>query len=177
MKKLTTKEFIDKAKTVHNDKYDYSKVIYKGNNKKVIIGCFEHGDFTQTPRAHLSKQGCPKCCKNLKSNTENFIIKAKLIHGDKYDYSKAQYEGNKKEVIIICKTHNIEFKQTPNSHLSDNGCPMCGGSQRLTTQEFIERAKIIHKNKYDYSKVNYINIKTPVIIICIWTRLPLLFGR
>lgn len=105
-----------------------------------------------------------------KSSTEEFIEKARLIHGDKYDYSKVEYKGNRVKVCIICPIHG-EFWQTPNLHLSGSGCRKCSyrtnpRRKRKTTKIFIEDANKKHNNVYDYSKVNYINNKTPVCIIC-----------
>ena len=239
MKKITTEEFIEKAKNVHGDKYDYSKVRYNNSKEKVIIICPKHGDFLQTPNSHLSGSGCPDCCDfNHKYTKDDFIEKARKVHGDKYVYSKVEYINNSTKVCIICPEHGEfwikpsnhlygqgcfkcyhdsrknklkynnqeiinkfktihgdrydysqvnyqgisvpvsiicpehgEFLQIPSSHLQGNGCPKCGvmksgKCKRLTTEEFIEKAKNIHGDKYDYSKVIYIDYNTPVIIIC-----------
>ena len=97
---------------------------------------------------------------------EEFINKAKLIHGNKYNYEKVNYINCKTKVIIRCSSHG-EFEQTPNNHLSNKqGCPVCGGSKRLTTKEFIKKSKKIHKNKYNYEKANYVNSKTKVTLTC-----------
>ena len=101
----------------------------------------------------------------MDSKTINFIEKAKAVHGDKYDYSKVEYVKAKEKVCIICQEHG-EFWQTPNNHLRGEGCPFCYGSKKLTTEEFISKAKQIHGNKYDYSNVNYVNKYTKVCIIC-----------
>ena len=172
---LTTEEFIKKGKTIHNNKYDYSKVEYKNNRTKICIICPQHGEFWQTPGSHLSGCGCPKCANNKKSvsqksNTEEFILKARDVHGDKYDYSKVEYSKNSVKVCIICPEHG-EFWQTPNNHLNGQACQKCynnrrGVSQKSNTEEFIEKARKIHGNKYDYSKVKYVNVNTKVCIIC-----------
>jgi len=171
MKKLTTEEFIERARRVHGSKYDYSLSEYKNAHTKIEIICLEHGIFEQTPNGHLSKRGCPKCgiekenkIKILKSKN-NFIKGAKEIHGNKYNYSLVNYIGNRFKIKIICSKHGI-FEQTPNSHLQGHGCFKCYGSIKSTTKEFIEKAKKIHENKYDYSKVEYINNKTKIKIIC-----------
>ena len=83
-------DFITKARQVHGDKYDYSKVEYINNSTKVCIICPEHGEFWQRPNHHLSGHGCPKCKNVFKKDTETFINQAKEIHGDKYDYSKTE---------------------------------------------------------------------------------------
>ena len=100
-----------------------------------------------------------------RKTTEEFIKQAKEIHGDKYDYSKVEYKNNSTPVCIICPEHG-EFWQRPNSHLKGNGCDACGGTKKLTTEEFIKRSKEIHGDKYDYSKVEYVDYETPVCIIC-----------
>jgi hypothetical protein len=164
MKKLTQKEFIEKAKNIHKNKYDYSKVIYKNYREKVCIICPEHGEFWQKPQHHLYNHGCPTCGGREKNDMHTFIEKAKKVHGDKYDYSKVQYINNKTKVCIICPEHG-EFYQKPNDHLSGKGCEKCAG-RNLTTKEWIESAIKVHKQKYDYSKVEYINGKTKVCIIC-----------
>jgi predicted nucleic-acid-binding Zn-ribbon protein len=163
--KSNTKEFIEKAINIHGDKYEYSKVDYKNNITKVIIICREHGEFEQTPKLHLKTSGCGKCAGTAKSNTKEFIEKSKLIHGDKYDYSKVDYKNSTTNIIIICKEHG-EFQQTPYQHLKTSGCQKCSGHYTLTTEEFIEKSILINGDKYDYSKVDYKNCNTKVIIIC-----------
>lgn len=164
-----TEQFINKAKEIHGNRYDYSLVEFIKSNEKVIISCKIHNFFEQTPSNHLYlKQGCQKCANNYLSNTAEFIEKATKIHKIKYDYSKVEYVNAKTKVIIICRQHGI-FNQQPNDHLNGKGCLKCSyfRKRKKTTIEFIEKAATIHKNKYNYSKVNYINIRTKVIIICV----------
>lgn len=161
----TTEKFINKAKEVHGDKYDYCKVDYKNTNNKVCIICPDHGEFYQTPYNHLRGSGCPVCSGKFKLTTDQFIKKAKEVHGDKYDYSKVDYKNNREKICIVCSEHG-EFFQTPEKHLNGSGCPRCSNNVRLTTEEFIERARKVHDSKYDYSKVNYKNSKEKVCIIC-----------
>ena len=172
MRKLTTKEFKEKAIKIHGNRYDYSKVEYVNNKTKVCIICPEHGEFWQVPGAHLIGQGCKKCYGNEKMTTNLFIEKAKKIHGNKYDYTKTEYfDNNKIKVCIICPEHG-EFWQVPNSHLSGNGCPKCRYEEnkeklRKNKEQFVKEAQEIHNNKYDYSKVEYTGTnKTKVCIIC-----------
>jgi hypothetical protein len=101
---------------------------------------------------------------------QDFLQKAFFLHGDKYDYSKVIYTKTKEKVIIICSIHG-EFLQTPASHLKGQGCPECAKlnralSQRYSTLDFIDSVKEVHKNKYDYKLVNYVNSQTKVDIIC-----------
>ena len=177
MKKINTEEFIEKAKQIHGDKYDYSKSTYETSEKKLCIICPKHGEFWQTPYVHNNlKCGCPVCGQERVNDSkrltkEDFIKKAKKIHGDKYDYSKVKYVNNRTEVCIICPEHG-EFWQKPYVHLKGNGCHKCSLDKKRSLfsdgrEKFIEKAKKVHNNKYDYSKVDYVNAKTEVCIICL----------
>lgn len=146
-------KFINDARQVHGDKYDYSKVVYKNANTLVVLICPEHGVFNMRPANHLNGQGCPKCA-NLtkgvyqKSNTEDFIRKSKLVHGDKYDYSKVDYVNNRVKVIIGCTEHG-EFIQKPLDHLHGSGCPECG-------RKFgIAEKSVLNALKEKYTTVTY----------------------
>ena len=167
--KVTTEEFINCARNIHGQKYDYSKVEYKGKKKKICIICPEHGEFWQRADLHLNSKGCPKCSKRYKYTTEEFINCARNIHGDKYDYSKAEYINSRTKVCIICPEHG-EFWKLPYEHLNGKGCPKCVNKKitriKSSTEEFIERAKKIHGNKYEYSKVDYLQAHSKVCIIC-----------
>ena len=162
--KKTTEQFVNEARNIHGDKYDYSKVEYKGNKIKVCIICPEHGEFWQVPKSHLKGCGCAMCS-GLKSNRELFIKKARKVHGDKYDYSKVEYKNAYTKVCIICPIHG-EFWQLPYNHLSGANCAACSGKKKYTISEFIAKSRKIHGDKYDYSKVEYKNIDTKVCIIC-----------
>lgn len=164
--------FINSATVAHGDKYDYSKVEYINNITKISITCPEHGEFKQTPLAHL-KSGCGQCArtnKNRRSSSLIFTQNARSIHGDKYDYCKVEYVNNNTDVIIICPKHG-SFAQSPHNHLAGKGCRSCGdlitlNHRRNNVDDFIEESHRTHNNKYDYSKVEYVNNKTKVSIIC-----------
>lgn len=159
-----TEIFIAKAKKIHGERYDYSKVNYTNAKTKINIICKEHGEFLQTPSNHLSNYNCQKCANNYKSDTLSFIEKAKIIHNNKYDYSNVSYINADTPVTIICQEHG-EFNQIPDFHINRKcGCPKC--SNKVDLIEFIKRANKIHNNKYDYSKVEYSNNRNYVIIIC-----------
>lgn len=135
----TTNDFIRKARLLHGDKYNYSKVNYVNSDVKVCILCPEHGEFWQVPRTHLSGSGCPICVGRRKMRTIDFVKRAKAKHGDKYDYSKAEYKGNSEKVCIICPEHG-EFWQSAGSHMKGVGCPKCGiikssSQQKIWTKE------------------------------------------
>ncbi len=139
----TNEEIIYQFFEVHGNKYDYSKVEYKGSTVKVCIICPKHGEFWQKPSDHLSGYGCPRC-RSLRMNTEKFIEKAKKIHGDKYDYSEAEYNGCRKIIKIKCNKHGI-FEQTPYKHLQGHGCPYCNESHLENSTK-----NILEKNHIEY---------------------------
>ena len=170
-KNTSTKEnFVKKANKVHNGKYNYSKMGYINNKTKICIICPEHGEFWQTPHSHTQGARCPECAneatgERCRSSKEEFIEKSRKVHGDKYDYSKVEYVNDKTKVCIKCHEHG-EFWQTPNGHLQCQGCPKCSDVYVPTTEEWIASARKVHGDKYDYSKVNYVNAHTKVTIIC-----------
>jgi len=97
--------------------------------------------------------------------TEEFIFKAAVVHGDRYDYSSTNYIGSKDRVAILCRKHG-EFWQSPNHHLRGSGCPGCAQNQKLTTENFIKKSRAVHGDRYDYSKVEYLSSQSKVIITC-----------
>ena len=158
--------FIENAKSIHGNKYDYSLIQYKNNRNGVEIICPLHGVFKQTPYKHLMGRGCHRCANNQKLTDIDFITKSNEIHGNKYDYSLVRYKNNKTKIEIICPIHGV-FRQSPNNHISKKqGCPKCGGGIRYNQNEYIDRVTEIHDNKYDYSLVRYKNNKTKIEIIC-----------
>lgn len=141
--KKTKEEIVKNFERIHGKKYDYSLVNYINNKVKVKIICKEHGEFEQSPHNHLLGNGCPFCANNQKLTKEQFINKAKKIHGNIYDYSKVNYQGVNNKVVIICHKHG-EFEQSVTNHIHNkNGCPKC----KLSTGEtkvmlFLEEHKI-----------------------------------
>jgi hypothetical protein len=169
-KNMDTNKFIEKARKKHGDKYDYSKTVYVKSNQKVIITCPIHGDFEQRPNGHLTGSGCPLCSGNVKYTTEIFIAKAKEVHGDADDFSLVDYQSINKHIKLICPIHGI-YEITPGNYLSGKRCNNCGiertaNKRRCGTEQFIKMAKEVHGDKYDYSKVEYVNNETKVCIIC-----------
>ena len=162
----TTEQFILDASSTHNNFYTYLKTIYTGVQNKVIITCPIHGDFLQTPTNHLKGGGCVNCVierfkKKYTKTTEQFLLDAKVVHGDRYIYpSNIIYEHNNNKIIIICREHG-EFSQTPNNHLLGHGCPMCGKQRQLGGLNFttIERCKnkLIETNGIIYTVKCYDN--------------------
>lgn len=234
-------DFIKKAKEIHEDKYDYSKVNYKNTKTKVCIVCPEHGEFWQTPEKHIKcKQGCPKC-RGYYRTTDEFVEMVKQRFKDEFTFEKTEYKGSKIKACITCKKHgdfyitphdilrghgcpkcgrerigeahsdtqeafmnkvkdkglmdiydfseviyeksnkNIKlyckerdkygrehgyFYMTPNGLLMGHRCPKCSNLHRRTQEELIEDFKRIHGDKYDYTKVEFKNMRTKICIIC-----------
>ena len=167
-KRLTTEEFITRAREVHGYKYDYSLVEYVNSRSKIRIICPEHDVFEQLANNHLVlKRGCPQCAiERRKLTTKEFIRYAREVHGDHYDYSLVEYKNAYTSVKIICPEHGV-FEQHPYMHKQGNGCPQCAVKQQcLTTKEFVARAREVHGHKYDYSLVEYVRFSIKVQIIC-----------
>ncbi len=171
-KKKTTEEFIEDAIEVHGNKYDYSKVVYTRAKENVIINCPTHGDFPQCASGHLTGRGCRDCSNQRQSDsksktTEEFIIGAKKVHGEKNSYDKTNYSGAKKIVIITCKKHG-DFPQIAENHLSGRiGCEQCAKeSVTKTTEEFIIAAKKVHRSLFTYNNVFYTGVGIKVLITC-----------
>ena len=170
MTKRTINDFISKAREVHGNKYDYSKVNYINCKTKVCIICPIHGYFWQTPDNHLHGRRCPKCSKVFRINTESFIEMSKRIHGDKYDYSKVNYVNNHTDVCIICPKHG-EFWQRPSVHLIGNGCRKCG--REVTSKKlrgnldgFISKAKEKYGSYFSYKNAHYTSATDSITITC-----------
>lgn len=170
-KTLTQNEIIKRFVKIHNNIYDYSLVNFKSTHKSIDIICKKHGIFNQLVKNHLKGTICPKCnSENRRLKTEDFISKSVLVHDNTYDYSKTDCIKSNIKVEIICKKHG-SFWQTPNGHLSGNGCFFCQGEKtanrcRLGKEEFVKRSKIIHNNYYNYNLVEYKNNSEEVKIIC-----------
>jgi ssDNA-binding Zn-finger/Zn-ribbon topoisomerase 1 len=131
--RMTTKDFIAKARQVHGDRFDYSKVDYRNSDSNITIVCPKHGAFEQLPYNHLDGKGCERCARELqgqrqRSTTEEFITKARKVHGDRFDYGLVAYQSAIEKVTIVCREHG-PFVLTPNSHLSGTGCDACTESK------------------------------------------------
>ncbi len=241
MAKLTTEEFIEKAKAVHGDRYDYSKVLYDDMSTKVCIICKKHGEFWQRPSNHIAGRGCTKCAsevnaakmrfwteercrdvalkytemkvfrtqsedaynaalkhkwlkdytwlaykidvskpkKKRQSYTQDEIIeRLRSIYGARYSYEKVQYKAMKVPITLVCHEKDAngmehgEFVMRPDNIFSGKqGCPKCYDDRRSRLQRkpvktFIEEAKSVHGDLYEYHKVEYINTNSKVCIVC-----------
>ena len=128
--------FIDKARAVHGDHYDYSKAVYVHSRDKVIITCTKHGDFEQSPANHLMGNGCARCSGVHRYSTQEWIQEAVAVHGDRYSYDLVVYVHSMDKVIITCAKHG-DFEQVAYSHLSGNGCPSCPARRDQPTNLYL----------------------------------------
>lgn len=167
---MTKNEFIEKARKVHGDKYDYSKVEIEKTADKIIIICPRHGEFEQVANSHLQGRGCAMCS-GKKFSLQDYIEKANKIWNNKYDYSKFEWKGINQKVCIICPEHG-EFWQLPNNHLKGEcGCLECRGkSKNFKAITGIEDLKRISKekfnDKFDFSKSVWKGSREKIEIIC-----------
>ena len=144
----TFDDFKSKAINVHGNKYKY--ISYNGSRGKVNIICPEHGEFEQTAYSHLNGNGCPTCSGRCKQGINDFIIKSKKLHGDKYDYSKVEYKTAHVKVCIICPIHG-EFSQKAREHYRKSGCPSCRKSiGELKVEAILKSKNIIYEKEFRF---------------------------
>lgn len=163
---LTTEQFIEKARAVHGKRYDYSCSVYQRSNAKILIFCQIHNLFEQTPLVHLQGKGCPRCagCRNQ----ADFITMSQKRHGGFYSYELTVYTASKVPLTITCPIHG-PFQQQPRQHLAGNGCKKCGELRKGgagTLAEFINNARVVHGDKYNYSQAIYRRAGIKLTIIC-----------
>ena len=141
---------------------------YKNSDVPVRIVCPIHGTFYMRPGSALKRDIlCPQCRPSRSKLTcETYINRARARHGDVYDYSKTKYINYKLPIEVTCRKHGA-FTVMPFAHIAKRnpcGCPACGKEHKVA--RYIAKAKHLHKNKYDYSKLVYMSYRTPVEIIC-----------
>lgn len=160
-----SESFSERCSIIHGNKYDYSNLNFTRLRDRVEIICPEHGSFEQRAQAHILGSGCKSCyLESRNPSLTEFLRLANLRHNNEYEYR--DYSSLKKPVKIICKKHGY-FKQMAYKHLSGQGCAKCASERkRITQSDFILRSAKIHKNLYDYSRVEYKNHSTYVEIIC-----------
>ena len=179
MSKVTnTSLFVEKAKIIHKDFYDYSLTEFAGSVQKVKIICPKHGVFEQTPNNHLTGYGCSKCgaestVSKQMVGKDNWVTRAVNIHNDTYDYSMLPEDmTGRTSVPIVCPTHGV-FYQSMNNHThktKPQGCPCCGRqrvgkSRQLSHEEFVQKAEATHGKKYLYNN-KYDHYHSKITITC-----------
>lgn len=152
-KEMAAKEFVQRCKKIHGDKYLYDKVHYVDALTKVVVTCKKHGDFLVKPNTLLNGSGCAKCKADhlhdfFSKSQSGYISEVKQIYGMRYDYSQTTYYNNKRKIKVICPKHGI-FKINPLSHLKGAGCPQCGGYLgEIKITAFLEKKHIEYIRQY-----------------------------
>lgn len=180
-KQITEEVFLERCYNKFNGKFNYGEGKFIDYNKMPMkIICPIHGETWQIPKFHLqSKKGCQMCAgfkngvvtnKKIKT-TQEFIEEAESVYQIEDDFSKVNYQGAHEKITIICPKHG-DFEVTASNYLRGNrGCKECAIEAKREKQSkpyelFVEEVKKVHGNKYDYSKVEYVNCSTKVCIIC-----------
>lgn len=164
-------EFLHKATNIWGNRYDLTRVKYLGKEAKVEVICQIHGSFWVIANDFLRGHSCPKCGGVAKLTQQDFVVRARQIHGSAYILSSAKYKSIFEKVEIICRKHG-SFWITPSSFINQgSGCPQCGiekrsNSQKLTQEQFIQKAMSIHENKFDFSRSVYKSAHEKVEIVC-----------
>ena len=170
---LSLNDVIRRSIDAHGtEKYRYDRSVYIGIDRKMEIFCVTcNMYFWQTPFLHMKGSGCYECglkesANKCRWNKEKFVKKANSVHGiGRYDYSESEYVLSQIHIKIKCNRCNEFFMQRPATHVLGKGCWNCGGSKPLNENFVIESIKI-HEERYDYSKVCYINVSTQVELRC-----------
>ncbi len=186
--KKAEETFAEKSIKIHGEKYNYNEVKYVNCKTPVLIICDKNHKFEITPFQHLNGKGCTFCnninnefdleSTNVKTNKKKFrwtkdlfLQKAKEVHGEKFDYSLVNFNICLDSILIICEEEHV-FKTRIHTHLKGGGCNICSFNEHIenitnTNEDFIKKSKsIFGEDMFDYSLVNYINIKTKVILKC-----------
>lgn len=173
-----TELFYSDMKKLHDCKYTYDENIDVSSSTVMLkITCIHHGEFNQLSGVHKKGSGCPVCKKEKlsrkrepKISTIEWINQATKIHNGKFDYSKVDYTGVDNKVVVGCPIHG-EVSMVAGNHLKGSGCYKCssvknGQYRKNTNDDILEKFISIHGDKYDYSKVDFKDMNSPVIIIC-----------
>ena len=173
--KKTTEQFIGEAKAVWGNRLIFDKVEYRSAHEKVVVICPEHGEFMAEPNEILRGHGCPTCgnirnSMRLRLTQDEFMEKARKIHGDTYDLSRAVYVKTDEKIIVGCRKHGW-FEITPNSFLSGQGCRKCGFERTskalsVSKEEFFDRCMDVHNNKYTYVESTFTGMSDKMKVIC-----------
>ncbi len=164
--KYSSENWIKKAKKIHKNKFNYSKTVYRGSREQINIICKKHGAFKLRASHHLEGSGCRQCnIERQRKSKSQFIKDSKIYHGNHYNYSLVEFKSIHDFVKIICPIHGT-FKQKPSKHQKGQGCKKCNKGEVWNTKDFVKKAIIVHKNRFNYSKVKYRTTDTKVKIIC-----------
>lgn len=175
---MTKEEWVRKAEAKHGaGKYGYGKTNYVRAKDKIIIECYQHGDFSQTACSHTQGAGCPDCGREAISQSRTkglatFLTEAQKVHGGDYDYRNVVWVNSGTSISVVCKAHG-PFSITPKAHTGKTaqGCKTCtqekwGRDRKGTTEGFIEKSKQKYGDQFSYEGLDYTNWSTPVRMTC-----------
>lgn len=168
--------FVARARSVHGDTYDYSKSTYKGSATPITITCRIHGDFEQSPSAHLLGNGCRACWEarrgqSLRHSFDKFVSLARAVHGDRFEYDSDSFSKMHAQVRVKCLEHGW-YTQLASDHVyKGSGCNTCADVASANLQvmpftEFARQAGIRHNHKYMYRDTGYIGYGNKATIVC-----------
>jgi hypothetical protein len=173
--KYNTEEFISKCKSVHGDVYSYDILVFRGVKSNVLVTCGIHGDFEIRGSSHLKGRGCSKCFAERRGegrrlSQKEWVDRANKVHNNYYDYSLVDYKNQRQRLTIVCPRHG-EFTAIAGVHVLGGAyCHECRtrppGTPRSTQEEFIDKVKLVHDNKYDYSETVYTKLPDKIVVIC-----------
>lgn len=168
--------FIRRAQEVHGDKYDYGRAVYRGAKRKLTIVCPEHGAFEQEAWSHLSGRGCALCGdarigELTRLSHDEFVERAKSVHGDTYDLSLINYDGMGKKVKVVCKVHGTFSVRAGNFIYKKTGCSRCKNLKtsersRRSLQSYAEACSVKHGGRFTYVDLTYKNSAAYLTIVC-----------
>lgn len=164
-KRMSLQVFVQRARAVHGDAYEYLHGMGTGKRRRMTITCPRHGEFIQARDDHLGGNGCHECASHVRRTGERFVADAIAVHGSRFTYPRTNFVNTMKKVIVTCPVHG-DFSINASSLLQGRGCMGCAGLARKTTSEFISEAVSRFGDRYDYSKVDYVNKNTKVSIFC-----------
>ena len=179
-KTLTTEQWIKKAKSIHGDRYDYSKAVYKSARTKLIVTCKEHGDFKIDPSNHIHlKRGCKICSGGNFFNADNskkrltqtqFLQRANKVAPVNLDFSKSVFHDTRTKVVVTCKIHG-DFEILPSNLFQGANCRECaqtqaGRKRRVSKKDLIDRLKTKFGNLYEVDKNSVVKATSPIQLKC-----------
>lgn len=164
-RRMSFGEFVQRARSVHGDAYEYLHGMGVGKRRKTTITCPRHGEFVQARDDHLGGNGCHECAKYVRRSSDRFIADAIAVHGVRFTYDRTKFVSTMKKVIVTCRMHG-DFSINASSLLQGRGCMGCAGLARKTTSQFISNAVSRFGDRYDYSQVEYVNRTTKIAIVC-----------
>lgn len=187
VQRLTKEQFIERATSIHGDKYDLSQVVYVDTSTHVTVICAKHGPWSVTPSNLMSGFGCRGCGVERRTDgrritVPEFLERSREAHGDRYDYSRiVVLNGVNEKVEIVCTIHG-PWATVPKTHMAGSGCPPCSYFERSIRRrrpvdDFIEAATTLHGGRYSYTLVDFVDMKTKVTVTCLahgqWAVRPL----